>query len=91
MRKILIHLKKGILYCHAEEEVPNMVDFREWVFNNNYSGISIKGQDHLCYRSRVVKEYLQSKGFQCVEIVEDYGEREIKRQVHGLSNLEIMD
>ncbi len=92
MRLIRYHEnKRGVFYCHAEEEVEDMYDFREWIFDNKLDGIDIPGQDHLCYRTKDVMGYLQMKGFQCVEIVEDYGEGEIVRQARGLSKLEIMD
>lgn len=93
MRQLIIH-KTGnyISYCHAEEEVENMDDFRQWMFENSYNGFNIKGQDHLCYNSEHVRGYLtRIKGFQCVEISEDYGEREIRRQARGFSKLEMMD
>lgn len=84
-----------VFYCHAEEEVPDIFDFKEWIFDNNYGGLLIKGQDHLCYSPRLVKDYLTIvHGFSCVEIAEDYGEAvdpEIIRQAKGLSQLEIMD
>lgn len=86
---------KDVFYCHAEKEVEDMDDFRAWAFKNNYQGLLIKGQDHLCYSPRVVRDYLTIvKGFQCVNIAKDIGEEvdaEIVRQAKGLSKLEIMD
>jgi len=62
------------------------------MFENSYKGFYIKDQDHPCYRAEHVRGYLtRIKGFQCVEIAEDYGEREIRRQAKGLSKLDIMD
>lgn len=91
MKEIHYHQQGDIEYCHAEEEVPDMFNFRQWAFDNNHKEIHIKGQDHPCYSVKAVERYLTSKGFQCFKVKADYGEREIRRQVHGLSKLEIMD
>ncbi len=93
MKSVKTHeADNGVFYCHAEDEVKDFYDFREWIEDNDYCGLVVKGQDHLVYSPRLVREYIRTiEKRDCKDLVEDYGQGEIIRQARGLSNLEIMD
>ncbi|KKM23637.1 hypothetical protein LCGC14_1613220 [marine sediment metagenome] len=92
MRQIHTHQDRELIYCHAEEEIPKKYwwDFQDWMEDNCYNPLIIKGFSKLVYRPHHVKEYLQMMGIPCVEIIEDQG-HVLREIVRGESKLEIMD
>ena len=74
-----------IYYCHAREEIPRFYlwDFNQWMETNRLSTFEVMEEQEPVYHPRHVKEYLQMKGYQNVEIIEDLGHllRKIDRVV----------
>ncbi len=64
-----------IYYCHAREEIPRFywIDFNQWMEDNHFRTFEVMEETEQVYHPRHVKEYLQMKGYQKVEIIEDLG------------------
>ena len=57
--------------------------------DNHFQSYTLPDSRERVFPPRYVREYLQMKGFECVEVVEDSGL--IRDILHGKSKLEIMD
>ncbi len=94
MREIRYHkTREKVNYCF-EIEIPksNIAEFYTWMSDNRFFPFRVdEAPDVLVYRPSHIREFLNLKGYSCVEIIEDQGHltRDIARGIE--SKLEIMD